>query len=173
MKTRILHLFLSSAIFSLLLLPSQVFGQKENPQFYKYKAVDFIISVPQDWWIDPFSTSSVCECEGLIAGSEDSLPKIVIYPTDAAGMKEPMRDRVWDYVWTGQNASPHRYVTKSGIQFDILEGAWEDFADGHGVLRIEAHRGSHYIRMFIFGPVAVMEASISDFEDFMERFKWR
>lgn len=139
----------------------------------KYKSETYSVSVPKGWWIDPFSSSSVCDCPGLIAGVDDAQPKYVVYPADAAGMAEEMRNAVWDYVWDDQGAAPYAYTNGDGVVFKGWKGQWKEAADGHAVIKLDANKGKDHVRIFIFGPSEAMELADDMHRKFLEWFAWR
>lgn len=136
----------------------------------KYMGIKF--EIPKDWRYDSYGSSSVCNCEGVILDNLDRELRINVYTTDAAGMKEPMRDSIWDYGWDVAAAKPFTYSGASIVKFEGQIGQWADKADDHVVIRLDAHLGKQHARVFIFGPEGDMKIDEAVYKHFLETFEF-
>jgi hypothetical protein len=129
-----------------------VHGQSFKPEKVSLKYMGIRFEIPKDWRYDSYGSSSVCDCEGVILDNLDRELRINVYTTDAEGMKEPMRNSIWDYGWDVAAAKPFTYSGASVVKYVGEIGQWVDKADDHVVIRLDAHLGKQYARIFIFGP---------------------
>lgn len=160
MKTKSL-LFL----LSILVLSNLVLAQKPFPQKVDLDWEGFSCKIPDNWRYDPYGSSSVCDCPGVIFDNFDDDLRINVYFTDLEGLSDPMRDEVWSYKWQASDAAPFEYKNVAGIKFTGWYGNWQ--SDGEEatvkqkVIRIDGGlKKDQMLRIYVFGP----EKEVKGFE---------
>lgn len=151
---------------SLFAQPSEKYQDVDEPEF------GIFYSMPESWRYDPYSTSSVCDCPGVILDNFDNKLRINIYPTSAEGMAEQKRNEVWDYVWDPASGKPYDYKSKSKTKYQAQIGAWKVKQENHVVIRINARTDKQYARIFIFGPADDMKAQEAAIHHFLDTFRF-
>lgn len=151
---------------------SSLFAQKK----LKYEVVKdgylgISYSIPKDWRYDEYSSSSVCDCPGVIIDNFDNDVRINVYTSDAEGMQEQKRLEVWDYVWDESNAMPYSYNGSGEIKFTALQGKWGNEDEELSVIRLDAHNGELFARIFIFGPEDQLNKQMKHVHHFIDTFK--
>lgn len=112
-----------------------------NSQAQQWKSFDnFEIEykLPSDWWVDGFGDysrggwdehgSSVCECTGVIIGLDDQDGgdiKMLMYPSTEAGLKNPERQKAWDFEWVEPTAAQKNIQTAT-FNFEFKTSQWKD-----------------------------------------------
>ena len=162
--------------YSLLLLLTLMVGlsyaQSPKTERVSLKYMGIVFEIPSDWRNDPYGSSAVCDCEGVIVDNLERELRINVYTTDAEGMEEPKRDQIWDYVWDAATAKPFSYTGKNTVKFEGQIGQWVDNADGHVVIRLDAHLNRQHARIFIFGPEADMKADEAVYRLILDSFEF-
>lgn len=162
--------------FNLLLLLMLMVGlahaQSPKTERVSLKYMGIVFEIPSDWRYDPYGSSSVCDCAGVIVDNLERELRINVYTTDAEGMKEPMRDSIWSYAWDAAAAKPFSYTGKNTVKFEGQIGQWVDNADGHVVVRLDASLNRQHARIFIFGPEADMKADEAVYRLILDSFEF-
>lgn len=161
---------ITSLLLILFAITTLASAQTTTTEKVTVEESDIAFELPEGWRNDPYSASSVCDCEGVIIDEVTREMRINIYPTNAAGMNDAKRDRIWGYTWDPASAKPFNYNSKGKTTYTGEIGHWIDNEDDHIVIRLEAHSKSQYARIFIFGKAADLEADKAVYELFLDTF---
>jgi hypothetical protein len=161
-------------VLLLILLISSIsaFTQSDKNEKVSLDYMGIAFEIPADWRNDPYSASSVCDCQGVIIDHLENELRINIYPTNAKGMQDPIRDNIWSYTWDAASAKPFAFESKGKTLYTGAIGHWIDNEDEHIVIRLDANLNKQYARIFIFGPEADLLANKSVYELILNTFQF-
>ena len=109
------------------------FNRVEIPLKKKWWFVDddaLTYQVPNSWSVDPFISSSVCDCWGTIMDNGkwyDNYVGIVVYPSSQEAQNLPNRNQVWSYEFVPNGKE--RKISHAGINYLLQEGNMVDDDD--------------------------------------------
>ena len=121
-----------------------------------------LYSLPPDWSADPFSSSSVCDCPGIICnndGWKSGYVRMVVYMTQFEADLTLNRGRVWghDFEQTGESDK----VTFAGIPYRRDYGTFVDSDFGQRAIRLVSsdtpRKDEMHFTIYFFGSEMLME----------------
>ncbi len=100
---------------------------QEKLEKWSISGVEFKVS--SEWGIDEFSSSSVCDCEGVIINDYDTIHKFfaVIYPLLYRD-PVPDHDNVWGAPFVADNGTKPIEIKVGGVEMEFTAGSF-DFGD--------------------------------------------
>lgn len=162
--------------FSLLLFVF-LFSSIGFSQHTKIEGVSF--KVPEDWISDPFSSSSVCDCPGIIIIDDQRKKKslwIAIYPIAKGDEVQPSHNFVWDYEFTTDSDGPE-VLKVDGVTMNAMKGQYvSESGESFPGYKITSEGGKtsksydHIIHIYSNNEVVLSEGKVSAF---MKSIKWK
>ncbi len=151
-----------------------------NVGFSQFEEIDGVkFKLQKDWISDPFTTSSVCDCPGIIILDERNERKslwIAIYPISKDYAVHEGHNFVWDYEFVSDSTGPEVLVI-DGVKMHAAKGSYVT-SDGESLpgYKITSARGKtsksydHIIHIYANNKVVLSEGKVAEF---VNSIKWK
>ena len=154
-------------------------AQKKKSKMWKlhekYLKIEF--KIPKSWWADGFGGgeddwdgygSSVCECTGIIVGTDNPDIKMVYYPMKK-GLDPERRNFVWDYKFVP--AETKDKISNKYLEFEREISKWEEDEDNFEVWRLIAKKGDYSYYVYLWAKPSVMKKKEKLLMQIVDTFK--
>lgn len=147
------------------------------PQKMSIEGVTF--DLPENWIGDPFSSSSVCDCPGVIIIAdryESTSVWIAIYPIAKGEEVLPDHNAVWSYAFQPESNSPD-ILTIGKVNMNVDKGTYTS-SDGESYpgYKITSEKGrtnrnyDHIVHIYSNNAIDLDEGEVATF---LQSIKWK